>query len=109
MELPSRLRIGPYTYIVEIMPISKSAKRNINGECDTQNMKIQIFEELPPDRSAEVLLHEVLHACFHAADLTDEDKEEKIITTMARQIAQVMRDNPHFVNWLTANLADDAK
>lgn len=106
MDMPSRVKIGPLTYAIEYMPLSKAAKRSLNGECDNQNLKIQVFETLPPNLSAEIMLHEILHACYHSADLCDDDKEEKIVTTMARQLAGVMKDNPDMVAWLMEQLAD---
>lgn len=65
------------------------------GMCDSTSLK-------------EVLVHEVLHAIFHSANLgygiVQETKrhrlEEAIVGGMAGPLLATMRDNPTFAKWI---------
>ena len=50
----------------------------------------------------DTLLHELNHAVYWAYGMEDEDKEERIVGTMATAWAQIFRDNPEFVAWIAA-------
>ena len=66
------------------------------GRCDTNLAEIHIDKTLAPQKRANVFLHEVMHAIWREMDLSDEDKEERIITALSNGICQVFRDNPDF-------------
>ena len=52
----------------------------------------------------EVLLHEIMHACFYLADMSHLRKkctEEQIVNRMSTALATVMRDNGDVFRWIT--------
>jgi len=53
-----------------------------------------------PERTAEVLVHEVMHALWATFDIGDEGEEETVIKRMAAGLADVARENPVFVDIL---------
>lgn len=106
-ELPASLRIGPYDYTVRAVDELESLKTGFSGFCDKGELEIGIADFIPPQRKAEVALHEVIHACFQTGDLLEGEPgftEEKIVTVLAQQLMQVVRDNPEFVAWFSENL-----
>ncbi len=81
-----------------------ATSKDVFGECDHPMGTIRIRADIDPIKMANTMLHEVLHACFYIADLQDEDKEERTVTTLANQLSQVWRDNPALIDWLNATL-----
>lgn len=103
--LPASIRVGYRTFTTEIMTPRQAEARNAYGECDNAQGIIRIWADLDPVKSADTMIHEVLHACYCIAALEDEDKEERIVRTLAHQLAQVWRDNPALIEWINARLS----
>ena len=55
-------------------------------------------------REAEIALHETLHAVFEVYGVRPKDSEERIVGQMSLGLAQIVRDNPKFINWLRTKL-----
>lgn len=72
----------------------------MDGLCDPGSQTIYLNTGLARDRVAMVLLHEVLHACWDAAELEDHSSEEDVVTRMARALFVTLRDNPSLVCYL---------
>lgn len=64
------------------------------GYCDHPNLEIFIRTDLPPQKVAEVLLHELTHCILYAFHSQEEDDEEAQVDRVARGFACLMRDNP---------------
>lgn len=101
-KLPARVRIGALDYTVK--PWSPMAADNTSayGMCDRSTCVILIREDLVPQKMAEVLVHEVLHACYHGAGLVIDEgiSEERIVLALALQWVQVLRDNPALLSFI---------
>ena len=72
------------------------------GNYSASLFRIRFQDNIPSTGKAiEVVLHEVLHAIFHCADLKDTDDEERTVATFSTWMAMVLMDNPLLVKWLT--------
>ena len=84
MELPDKIKIGPYLFDI--------AERNEAWHRQTGDYGSMVFEDLqinvvtshrPHALVVDTLVHEVFHAIWEAGHLTDKDDEEKIVATLA--------------------------
>lgn len=103
-KLPASVRVGALDYAIK--PWSQKAADNTRayGMCDRATLVILIQEDLTPQKQAEVLLHEILHACYDNAGLNMEPtlEEERVVNGMGYQLLQVIRDNPKLMVFLQA-------
>lgn len=102
MKLPETLRIGYRDFTVEAWakpPIE------VAGECDTNWGAIKVDTQYGPERTAEVLLHEVLHAAYRNGGIEQGDSEERVVTILANQLSQIWRDNLDLVTFMSESLA----
>ena len=107
-RMPTTVRVGPFDYelgFVEKIP-SDTPDSTTWGICDRAELEIQILQGLAPQRTAEVVIHEILHACWDAAGLqhSEEYNEEDTVSALGLQVVQVMRDNPQLFSWLSKQL-----
>lgn len=101
---PAEIRIGYRIYLVEIMASMDVVSKGRFGECDNCGGHIRICADLEPAEAANTMLHEVMHACWYVVNLDDEDKQERVVTSMANQLTQVWRDNPALIAAINARL-----
>lgn len=104
---PATLRIGGLDYTVKEW--NKQAAENAGcwGLCDRTTLTILVCEGLPPQREAEVLLHEVLHAAYDVGGLNaiaEHLSEERLVGVLTYQLIAVWRDNPQLVAYLEGTL-----
>lgn len=104
MDMPTKMRIGYRDYAVEVWPPNVACAARKYGECDSANSVIRIDTCYGPAVTAETLLHEVLHACYESGNIDGEDDEERTVSAMSKQLAQVWRDNPDFVAFMSEAL-----
>ena len=104
-ELPKSIRVGYRTYAVEDWPAIQASAAARWGECDPTNLVIRVRVDLAQMIRAEVLLHEVLHAAYDMGRLEPGADEEKTVSVLANQLAQVWRDNPDLVSFLSESLS----
>ena len=50
------------------------------------------------------LLHEINHAIFNLYHIVNEDEEEDIVTVLGVAWAQVYRDNPELIKFITKSM-----
>ncbi len=67
------------------------------GKCLHQQQIIKIRPEMSKAKEKEVLLHEVCHAIFTLAGLTDESSEEEVVNRITPLLLQFLLDNPDFL------------
>lgn len=99
-----KLRIGHRTYTVSPMEDAKAQRMKVAGLCSILNGTIEVSPTGSTCEQADTFLHEVLHAIYANAGLTDEDDEEKIVTMLASGLCQVIRDNPALIPTIAAGL-----
>lgn len=105
MELPDKIKIGPYLFDV--------AERNEAWHRQTGDFGSMVFEDLqinivtshrPHALVVDTLVHEVLHSIWAAAHLEEKDAEEKIVATMATWFLLVWQDNPELRKFMNIGL-----
>jgi hypothetical protein len=113
-QRPFAVKVGHLDFTVEWLPEKEWKKRELDDE-DGGSMsgyEALICMRLPDDKInegvlKEVLLHEIMHACFFVSGLSYEkvhrfeDVEEAFIMRCAPVLLQVLRDNAHLVEYLT--------
>lgn len=82
--------VGGLEYKVEHSPFPEGT---LLGQCDSNALVIRVAPEIPKERQAVILLHEILHAVFNHVGL-DEDNEEQIVTAVANELYAVFKNNP---------------
>ena len=104
-KMPASVRIGHRRFTIKLSTV-KELGDDTRGDIAWLRATIRIRKDLLPQDAAEVMLHEVYHGCFpHVPkSLPQEDVEEYVVTALAENTAQVWRDNPALVAWLSHNL-----
>lgn len=103
IEMPRSVRVGPWDWAVNDMSQADCIRSGWIGSCYTAHLEIEVYPKLPTQKRAEVLLHEVLHACFEVANLKQHDTltEEKVVNGLGMTLLSVIRDNPDLIAFLT--------
>lgn len=104
MDMPSTVRVGPFDYDVQSWA-ANDAPDNVNGECALNLLRIRIRDDMVPQKLAEVLLHEVLHAMWDIAELGEAVDEETAVSGLGKQLLAVIRDNPELIDFVYACVA----
>lgn len=104
MELPDKIKIGPYLFDV--------AERNEVWHRQTGDYGSMVFEDLqinivtshrPRALVVDTLIHEIFHAIWEAGHLTDKDDEEKIVATLATWWVLVWDENKELQEFINAS------
>ncbi|MCB1466620.1 MAG: hypothetical protein KDK08_05615 [Rhizobiaceae bacterium] len=103
MNMPDRVQIGPYPYEIREWDHAVSVEAGAYGLCDMENQTIWVRQTLKGPRKAEVLLHEILHACWESGSLPDAPDEEHAVNALGIQLTQAMRANPEVFRWIISN------
>ncbi len=103
--LPKKLRIGPWDYNISL--VHKIDDGQSFGCFTADKCEIQIRVDHPSAPYAvDTVLHELLHAVFHVQSLHESDleKEEHVVSMVAKAWTQVFRDNPTLLKWIAGSL-----
>ena len=98
----NRVRIGYIDFAIHPFPDGFAA--NPDGKTDFTRQIIYVDDVLSPEAKACTLLHEILHAVWALHALSDDDKEERIVTALGNGLSQVFRDNPELVTFIKKGL-----
>jgi hypothetical protein len=85
------VRIGHIDYKIIVMD-KLTASANY-GMFVSEDEEIQLRAGMTPKRTGEVLIHEILHGVVEHQNMQLKDDEERIVTSFAYGLAQVIRDN----------------
>ncbi|WP_298962263.1 hypothetical protein [uncultured Methylobacterium sp.] len=108
IERPSSVRVGPFVYSIRDMTEIEFHRDNLIGFCDKKDLEIAIWPDMHRQKQAEVLFHEIFHACWNAGGLDgthDRPDEEKVVVAFGLQFLQVVRDNPDVLAWVKDSFA----
>jgi len=105
MDRPTKIRILGFLFTIEYFDKSISDISEKMGWCDVTNQKISICDSYSPTRTAEILLHEIMHAIYDAMGIQipekySEDIDEYLVTTFSKGLISVMYDNPYVFYWI---------
>lgn len=111
LPMPSSVRIGCFEHAISDMDPMKSVSMNRIGEYDTLHLSIEILRQMPKQRLAETLMHEIFHGLWHVTGLRNDsngpDEEEHAVTVLSMAMTQLIRDNPVLIAWMLQNLRND--
>jgi hypothetical protein len=102
-KLPASIRVGHRDISVNLATTDNL--EGANGDYLADKQRIRLGDWLMPQSMAEVLIHEVLHACWPNRWTLVGDVEETFVSALAPSLAGVMRDNPSLVLWLSHALS----
>ena len=90
MKIPSKIKVGAYTYEVQYKKLIKDRGIEHWGTCNREKHIIELLENMPADRKAEILLHECLHAIEESYDIL---LGERKINLLALALVALIKDN----------------
>lgn len=105
---PTTVKVGPLVYDVKFNSdyVRKLGINGANGESDLENLVITIGEHLNPQVQKQIMVHEILHCCFQAANtsfqVTKHSSEETIVSCLESPLLEVLKDNPQLLKWVTS-------
>jgi hypothetical protein len=103
MSLPTSVIVAPHRVRFCYIPELKDEDGDILfGQYSPTDLRIDIRPGMGPTRTAETILHEVLHAIHDVSPFTDLEDEEASIQTLAPALIRLMQDNPSFFPQLQA-------
>ncbi len=103
--LPTIIKDGPFDIAIVVADQHWAAANSRWGEFSSCEQCIRFQDEFPSSfKVVDIVLHEVGHAICWAYGIQDEDKEERVVATMATAWTQVWRDNPVLLSWMTGAL-----
>jgi hypothetical protein len=109
-DCPKTVRVGYADYAVVSMSPEEAAQADHFGITDVNTFEMRIDFATAEPRRVNTVLHELMHACWDAAQLRDTEDEEKAVAGLANVLCQVIRDNPALIVRMVAALAPpDAK
>lgn len=100
-DFPTSIKVGPFHY--RVVEDADLVGRDRCGEIRYGTLTIALSPNTAPDRQAETLLHEVLHAVWEIGlDVVSEPKHntETVIERLSPHLLSVLRDNPDLVAYL---------
>ncbi|WP_316200925.1 MULTISPECIES: hypothetical protein [unclassified Bradyrhizobium] len=104
-KLPSTIKIGIFVYRLEHWDPKIADEQDLMGLCDRFNFIIHVRDDLPDSSFAEVLEHEINHACWHAAALKTRAQEETVVNRLTPVMIMARRDNPEIYAWIDRAIA----
>ena len=88
---PCEVWISGHRFDIEFFDATSLHEDSL-GEMDFKTSTIRIWKGLNEDMKRNVLIHEVIHAQFEFAGLTDESKEEELVDRLATAQTALLRD-----------------
>ncbi len=96
--LPKSVRVGPHEIAIKVLPETEMA--DDFGALEMCKLEMRLCDHYAGGSLAvDTALHEVLHAIWHVS-LKETQAEESIVSTIASQLTQVIRDNPELIAWM---------
>jgi hypothetical protein len=103
--LPRTIKIAVYEYDLVDWEQEAADNEECLGQCDRFAFVIRIRTDIPDSSYAEVLEHEINHACWHAAALKSKAAEETVINRLTPFMLMARRDNPEIYAWIDRAIA----
>ena len=102
--LPDSVKIGYLKMRLRLMADATVSSTEHLGFCDTNNEYITIMPALRRRKAAEVLIHEIIHACFNTyhPKYLPQEKEliEDFVTAVSKGMSGIFVDSPEVIEWL---------
>lgn len=89
-KIPSKIKIGGYTYEVIVEKREVNHGTNSFGSANTRYLRILIEEDLPQQQKESTLIHEIIEMIDSNFDL---QLSHQTISTISDSLYQVLVDN----------------
>ncbi|QCI92584.1 SprT family zinc-dependent metalloprotease [Novosphingobium sp. EMRT-2] len=100
--LPNSVRVGLQNYRLIVTDDLEQL-----GRTWPDKRTITIRADQPERHDAvDTVIHELIHACFFAFNLPDEDHKEETVASLGTALTTVFRDNPALLGWIVKNVKD---
>jgi hypothetical protein len=107
-ELPTIIKVGVYCYTLIHWDPAEADEKGCLGLCDRFTKEIFVRSDAPDSSFAEVLEHEINHACWDAAALKSRAAEETVVNRLTPFLLMARRDNPEIYAWIDRAIAQKA-
>lgn len=93
-----KVTIGPFVF--KIVP--NKYLPNVNGCSYPEMGEVHYGKDQDKAHQRETVFHELLHVLFDNTHLRSQgkDEQEAIVAALSPTLYQMLRDNPHLVDWL---------
>lgn len=100
-SLPGSVRVGPFDMCLSLADFPPDGDGVTFGQFNGSTQSIELSNALRNGViAADTLIHEITHAIWWSAGLSDKDKEERTVAILSTGWAQVYRDNEWMHDWL---------
>ena len=100
IHLPEKVKVACFDVALSPWTAHEGAVERRYGAFTALALKIEVDLTVHPTKVVDTLLHELGHAIWWAYGIEDEDKEERVVATLATAWTQVYRDNPELLGWI---------
>jgi len=100
MTLPSTMTICGVSWKIVLMPAKDMWEKtgmSLFGHCLEASSELRLATEMEPDKEAQVLIHEVMHAVCENNGIKMSEKDTRVASNVW---FCVLRDNPEFVEYI---------
>ena len=88
-----KVKVGGLEYEIKLKDrILSDDNQDCYGMCIAKDCVIELLNNVPKQRQDQTLVHEIMHAVFEEAGITD-DNEEDIVNRLSLVWYQVLKDN----------------
>ena len=106
-DLPDRIKVCGFDIALVKWTHHQASGAARYGEFASIEQVIRLQRDMPTRfKAVDTLLHELGHAIYWAFNLHDDDKEERMVGTMATAWTGIFRDNPWLTKWIADAVAD---
>src|ERR1700730_14157201 len=92
--LPRTIKVGVFEFALIDWDPEEAEEEGCLGICNRFDLFIKVRTDIPDSSYAEVLEHEINHACWHAAALKTRASEETVVNRLTPFLLMARRDNP---------------
>jgi len=106
--LPTKILVGICEYTLIHWDPDEAEAAGCRGECNIFTFEIRVRSDMPDSHFAEILEHEINHACWAAAKLKGRASEETVVNRLTPIQIAARRDNSKIYAWIDRAIAQKA-
>ena len=101
-KVPKNIKVGKVDYKVQPCTKHYATREKMYGCIHYGDEKILFSEGLNKTDTADVLLHELLHAINNEYNIryTSKRAQELVVNRLSTKLIHTLRDNPQLLEWL---------
>ncbi len=100
MKRPTKIKVINFDFTIEWYHRGIENGASKFGWTDICKQEIYISDDLNPLKTADTLMHELLHALNWVFDIEDDTKEESVARRLSSGLLAIWRDNPELFQYL---------